>query len=214
MPSLLSSGLEYLVQFEINLQGLWDKIVAQPWEFLTALATIIGVVFIIHQLLALKRQMTLEATLNLLYEYRNELMDDRIKFWTEDVDKIQKMLKDNPKLLYKDLPTDIGKRVRRISAFHDELGLLIQKGLVNQDVLLSWLGDSAINYFLVLRPLILNEEVRVPYKAYQEYFEDMVVRIAKRPPSKRRKTKQITPKLLESLTEQRGAWLFKNETIS
>jgi len=188
-----------------GLEWLWDRVVAQPWEFTAVVVAVVGLALVIFQLRALKKQMTLEATLCLLAEYRTTMLKDRITFRSEHAHQIKQMLQWNPKLRLVDLPAEMKEVAVRLSHFHDELGLLIQRGLVDEDTLLSYLGDAAIDYFLDLRPLILNErEARAPHsRTYQEYFEDMVVRMAEHPPTGRRKTRRLTSQLIESLMGRR-----------
>lgn len=129
----------------------------QPWDFATSVAAVFGVLFLVVQIRYTKSQLTLEATLNLLHEYRIELLNDRITFLTKIAPELRKMLARNPKLGFRDLPGRMKETTIRISHFHDELGLLVGRGLVDADTILSFIGGSAIHYFRELRPLIENE---------------------------------------------------------
>ena len=90
----------------------------------------------------------------------------------------------NPDMGYSKLPTKTQKSVKIVSHFFDHLGTLVAHSIIDDEPIIGYMGESIDNIWKILEPYIKAERVARPTKEYQEYFEDLVIRIRKNPPSK------------------------------
>lgn len=76
-----------------------------------------------------------------------------------------------------------------VSHFFDNLAVLVASG-IGEKLVISFMGESIDNAWLVLEPYIRRER-ELRDGEYQEYFEDLVVRIRKNPPHVLRKRSNL-----------------------
>ena len=94
----------------------------------------------------------------------------------------------NPKDGYWQLNEKSRDHVIKVSFFMDLIGLLVAWKIIDQDIIISFMGNTILTVWNKLYPFLEGEkenrrnrgEGDVPY---QEYFEDLVWRIKRRPPS-------------------------------
>jgi hypothetical protein len=88
------------------------------------------------------------------------------------------------------LPEPASTHVRVTSHFFDNLGVLVRSGAVDERFIISFTGDTIESVWTVLEPYIEQERV---FKDgdYQEFFEDLVVRVRKNPPWRVRRAMKL-----------------------
>lgn len=87
---------------------------------------------------------------------------------------------------FRNLPEPAKTHVITLSHFFDNLAVLVANGIVDEKLIISFMGESIDKAWVVLEPYILRER-ELRGGEYQEYFEDLVVRIRKNPPDLIRK---------------------------
>ena len=119
-------------------------------------------------------------------EFRNSDFKGHIRFINDNLDKIS-----NPERGFKGLPEPAKTNVITVSHFFDNLAVLVANNIVDEKLIISFMGGTIENTWNILEPYIKSErkirETETQNGEYQEYFEDLVVRIKKNPPQKVRK---------------------------
>ena len=91
-----------------------------------------------------------------------------------------------------DLPDSVRARVLPASHYLDNLGVLVERRLVEPETIAGFLGDSIIALWEALQPFVQAEREKRKGD-YQEYFEDLAARMAALGPAEARKGLQPFP---------------------
>lgn len=86
----------------------------------------------------------------------------------------------SPRLGYDDLPTQAKLHVKEVSNFLDNLGLLVYRGIVDEELVIAYLGGSVLELWGVLAPYIREEQKK--YWPFQTHFEHLASRCSRKDP--------------------------------
>src|SRR4030042_1540200 len=86
---------------------------------------------------------------------------------------------------YQNLTPEAKNHVLTVSHFIDNLAVLVSNNIINEKLVISFLGESILTIWNILEPYIETER-KVRGRDYQEYFEDLVCRIKKTGPKEYR----------------------------
>jgi len=164
-------------------------------SIIAVLTSIISLVIVLRQTLILKHANALPILIDMLREYRSADFKRHYRYIADDLRKEC----DPEQTGYTNLPVTAAIHVLPVSHFFDNLGLLVAHGIINEELVLSFMGESIEFAWLVLEPYIVKEgELRKAIREgelkkadYQEFFRDLVKRVRTNPPA------QIRQKLLK-----------------
>ena len=127
---------------------------------------------------------TLAAVISLFREYRSPDFKEKIAY-------VHNSLKKNYKAEAGiwSMPDEDREKVLSVCHLCDTLGALVAHNIVNENLVISYIGDSINGLWSSLEDYIVNER-EIRKSAYQQFFEHLVKRIREKPPSQiRRKLK-------------------------
>jgi hypothetical protein len=82
----------------------------------------------------------------------------------------------------RELPGAVGHAARKVSHYLDNLGVLVDNGLMDPQLAAGFLGNNVIEMWDALAPFIRADRARGPVRGYQRYFESLVVAVEKANP--------------------------------
>ena len=126
----------------------------------------------------------LPIAVDMFREYRSDEFKDANMFVLTEM----AVYCENP-VPFSEIPENALTHVRTVSHFYDNIGLLIDKGIIDQEMVIDFMGLGAKNTWEVLEPFIRLERMKrgdpTGRIGYQEYFEDMISRVIEDPPFRR-----------------------------
>jgi len=145
------------------------------------------------QHILMKRATELPIFIDLFKEFRSNEFKEYLRYIYNELDK-----KCDPTKGFMGLPKNAKKQVTSVSQFFETLGQLVAHNIIDEDLVIGYMGGSILNVWKVLEKYIYQErKIRKEMgigEEYQEFFEDLVVRIKEKPPAeiiKRLKLKKI-----------------------
>jgi hypothetical protein len=153
---------------------------------LSIIALVTSVSFAVRQLMISRHTNMLPVLINVYQEYRS--MEFKQHFYYV-ITKL-KDEHDPTKTGFRFLPEPAAAHVRITSHFFDNLGVLIVSGAVEEQYIISFVGDSIDRAWSVLEPYIMKEREFLNGD-YQEFFEHLVVRVRENPPFHVRRTMNL-----------------------
>lgn len=94
---------------------------------------------------------------------------------------------DAHKTSFSELPDEVKDNVIPISHLFDNMGIFVAFGWIDDNLVLSYMGNAISSTWIVLEPYILEERRRRGDYDYECFFEHLAGLIKKRPPSEIRK---------------------------
>jgi hypothetical protein len=124
----------------------------------------------------------LPVTIDLVREFRAPEFKKSYYYVTQELTGQQA-----PSLGYR-LPNDAAERVIAVSHFWDNLGLLVRFGIVNEQLIIAFMGSPILRSWVALEPYIRAERaMRVSGQQgsddYQEFFEHLAALATRKSPS-------------------------------
>jgi len=151
---------------------------------LSITALIISFLVALRQMQIAQQANTLAAVISLFREYRSHDFKEKIAY-------IHNSLKKNYKAEEGiwSMPEEDREKVLSVCHLCDTLGALVAHNIINENLVISYIGDSINGLWSSLEDYIVNER-EIRNSAYQQFFEHLVKRIREKPPSQiRRKLK-------------------------
>ncbi|MGD8456573.1 MAG: DUF4760 domain-containing protein [Anaerolineales bacterium] len=152
---------------------------------LAIIALVISIAIAVRQMRGSRKAETLPALIEMLGEYRSYKSVNHRKYIAAQL----RQECDPNETGYSKLPKSAAKKVYPVSYFFDNVGMLIAAGIVDENLVLGYIGESVTSCWSVLEPYILRER-EIRGGDFQVYFEHLAVKARKNPPSQiRRKYK-------------------------
>lgn len=149
---------------------------------LSFIALLISVLIGYHEINTSKKANALPVLIDLVREFRSMEFKKARQYVINDLEK-----ECNPKDGYWDLKEQSRINVLKVSNFFDNVGILVAFKIADEDIIISYWGNSILTVWTKLYPYLKNERLnrlkRNQHGEYQEYFEDLVCRINNRPVS-------------------------------
>lgn len=161
---------------------------------LSFLAVFISSFFAIRQVKVMQQTNYLPILIDMFREFRDS------DFKTHSSYVVNQLKKEcNPaETGYMYLPPDALVHVRTISHFYDNLGLLVANGIIDQKLVLSFMGGSILSTWTVLEPFIRRER-ELRQGDYQEFFEHLAALAKKTSPDTIRRNMNLERVTLDPL---------------
>ncbi|HEX9261280.1 MAG TPA: hypothetical protein VF893_01990 [Candidatus Bathyarchaeia archaeon] len=133
----------------------------------SAIAGVIAVAFIIVELRHMDKHKDLEISMKLFELAETDRLRSAFR-WIEEEFKFESLEEYKAKL---DKDSETGEYPYRVEAFFEEVGFLVNKKLVDIDVIVDRLGSLMISNWLKLKPWILAVRNERGDKSFGEHFE-------------------------------------------
>ncbi|MFX0136493.1 MAG: DUF4760 domain-containing protein [Candidatus Hodarchaeota archaeon] len=124
-----------------------------------------------------KSSFAIPIVINMFNEFRSDDFKKRIKLIREELPE-----GDPSNSGFLDLDDDMREDVRYVSHFFDNLGIFVHHGLIDEKIIIGFMGDNILELWKKLKPYIQNEKDKRNLENYQAYFQELVYQIQKNPP--------------------------------
>jgi hypothetical protein len=153
---------------------------------LAIIALVISIAIAVRQMRGSRQANVLPALVEMLGEHRSyEFVCHRKYIATQlrqECDPIETG--------YSKLPESAAEKVFPVSYFFDNVGMLIAAGIVDEDLVLDYIGESVTSCWSVLEPYILRER-EIRGGDFHVYFEHLAAKARKTPPSQIRRKQKL-----------------------
>ncbi|WP_344425076.1 DUF4760 domain-containing protein [Pseudonocardia ailaonensis] len=138
------------------------------------LAILVSGFFALRQVRLLERANMFPVAVDMFKEFRSPEFKEKV--WTVY------QLNESGTEDFEELPPKVKSDALAVSHFWDNLAALVATGAAPEKLILAFMGGSALACWEKLWPFIRTERQRRTEGTYQEFYEDLVVRVRKTPP--------------------------------
>jgi len=143
---------------------------------ISVIALVTSVAVAVQQINIAKQSNFLPILIDMFSEFRSPKFKRHLYYVTQRLSK-----EHNSKKGFQNLPEPARTHVITVSHFFDNLGVIVANKIVDEKLVISFMGESIYSAWQALEPFIKRER-ELRNSEYQEYFEDLVVRVKKNPP--------------------------------
>lgn len=153
-----------------------------PSLIISIIAVIVSIIAIAYSVIISQRSNSLQIMTDLFQEYRSIEFKDASRYVIDDLEK-----NCNPEDGYWQLKDPSRTRVLKVSHFFNNIGALVAYKIVDEDLIIGYMGSNILMVWDKLYPFLENERSHRLKKhgigkEYQEHFEDLVCRVYNKKP--------------------------------
>jgi hypothetical protein len=138
------------------------------------------------------RANVLAVAIDVFREFRSDELHDHLRYVRRELPKSGIPYETG----YMNLPESARAHVVPVSHYFDNLGILLANRVIDEELILSFMGESIEETWEVLRPYIRQEEKLRGGQEYQRFFEHAAALAQKRPAADIRRKLNLQKALL------------------